>query len=253
MKPTTRLFFLLPLLSLVMSSCSMGSPSERKSEEFVLRDGTKVKCYMPPPDVIAKGEKANVELTVLRLGKLLEATAGGSLDVERIRQELPPEVSTFEVVEFRICAQYGNGVFSKQAYQAFTEQIIPAYSRNPPTKTVPVVGTPASALVEVCGPSFMTKRPASKFVPYWATYITRLSEDRNIQHHDLQNLLQVRGRIPVEAAGIDPFEEINFTLECLERIGYLKTEKIAPPNNLIIGTMAENRKIIFLKPSKTFP
>jgi hypothetical protein len=170
---------------------------------------------------------------------------------------LPPEVSSFEVVEYRICAQYGNGVLSKQEYRAFTAQILPAYMKNPPAKTVSTGGNPVTAqLVEVCGPSFITKRPAGKFVSYWANHIVQLSGDRNIQHHDLQNLLQVRGRVPVDAGGIDPFEEINFTLECLERIGYLTTEKIDPPNNVVkgvIGPVVENRKIVFLKPSLTIP
>jgi hypothetical protein len=257
MNRTVGLLWLLPFLLLFASSCSVGAPSERKLEEFVLSDGTKIKCYMPPPEVIAKGGTANVDLTVLRLGKLLEARGGGGLDVERIRQELPPEVSAFEAVEFRICAEYGNGVLSKQAYQAFTEQIIPAYTKNPPAKTVSTAGTTASSkLVEACGPSFTTTRPAEKFVPYWASQISRLQQERNIQHHDLQNLMLVRGRAPVDAGGIDPFEEINFTLDCLERIGYLKTEKNDSPNNVVkgvIGPVVENRKIIFLKPSLTIP
>jgi len=222
-------------------------------EEFVLSDGTKIKCYMPPPDVIAKGGTANAELVASRLGTLLKVTGGVGLDVERIRQELPPEVSTFEAVEFRICVQYGNRVLSKQAYQAFTERITPAYTQNPPAKTVSTAGTtPAAKLVEACGPSFTTRRPAAKFVPYWASHISRLQEERNIQHHDLQNLLQVRGRIPVDAASIDPFEEISFTLDCLERIRYLKTEKIDPPT-MIPATLVENHKIIFLQPSLTIP
>lgn len=253
MKRTTGLILLLPLLSFVVSSCSLGLPSERKPEEFALNDGTKITCYAPPPDVIVKGGKANLELTAKRLGTLLQATGGVGLNVERIRQELPPEVSAFEVIEFRICAQYGNGVLSKEEYHAFTEQILPAYTKNPPAKTVSTAGTTASAqLVEACGPSFTTKRPAAKFVPYWASHVSRLREERNIQHHDLQNLLQVRGRIPVDAAGIDPYEEVNFTLDCLERIGYLKTEKIDPPI-MYGGRQIENQRIIFLKPTMTIP
>lgn len=231
----------------------MGLPSERKFEEFVLSDGTKIKCPVPPPDVIVKGGKASAELTVIQLGSHLQATGGVGLDIERIRQELPPEVSSFREVEFLMCAQYGNRVLSKQGYQAFTEQIIPAYKKNPPAKTVSTAGTtPSAKLVEACGPSFTTTRPAVKFVPYWASHISRLQTERNIQHRDLRNLMQVRGRRPVEESGIDPFEEVFFTLDCLERIGYLKTEKIDPPN-MIEATLVENRKIIFLQPNLTIP
>lgn len=214
-----------------------------------MSDGTKIKCPVPPPDVIVKGGKANLELTSNRLGTLLQSTGGVGLDVERIRQELPPEVSSFREVEFLICAQYGNQVLSKQAYQAFTEQILPAYMKNPPAKTVSNTGaTPSPSLVERCGPSFTTKRPAAKFVPYWASHVNRLREERNIQYHDLENLMQVRGRIPVEMGMINPYEELNFTLDCLERIGYLKVEKFDPPR-MIGGGLVENRKIIFLQPS----
>lgn len=251
MNGTLGLLWFLPLLLLVAASCSMGSPSERKPVEFVLSDGTPVKCFMPPPEIIAKGGKANIDLTVLRLGQVLEAKAGGGLDVEQIRRELPVEVSQFEVVEFRICAQYGNGVLSKQAYQAFTEQIIPAYTKNPPVKTVSTVGNYVPArLLEVCGPSFATTRPAREFVPYWVNNITLLSEKRNPPHRDLQNLLDVGGRRPAGTGVTNPFEEINFTLDCLERIGYLTTapSDLPPPDNVVkgfIGPVIENRKIVF--------
>lgn len=249
MNPTIGLRLLLPLLALVTSSCSMVQPSERKPVEFVWGDGTKIMCFMPPPEVIAKGAQANADLTAMRLGKVLQATGGVGLDIERIRQELPPEVATFEVVEFRICAQYGNGVLSRQAYQTFTEQIIPAYTKNPPLQTVSTVGAPTSVpLVARCGPSFTTKRPAVKFVHYWASHLNQLRDERNIQYHDFENLMQVRGRIPVEMGMINPYEELNFTLDCLERLGYLRTEKIDPPR-MIGGGQVENRRIIFLTPS----
>lgn len=59
--------------------------------------------------------------------------------------------------------------------------------------------------------------------------------------------MQVRGRTPVEQGSIDPYEEVFFTLDCLERIGYLKIEKFDPPR-MVGGRLGENRKIIFLKP-----
>ena len=249
MKPTTALYLLLPLLALVFSSCSMTQPSDRKPVEFILKDGTKITCYMPPPDVISIGAQGNADLSAMRLGKVLQATGGGvGLDIERIREELPPDVATFEVVEFRICAQYGNGVLSKQAYQTFNERIIPAYTKNPPVQTSPSVDTPASVtLVERCGTSSTTKRPAEKFVNYWTSHLNQLRDRRNVQYHDIENLMQVRGRIPVEMGMIDPYEELNFTLDCLERLGYLRTEKIDPPR-MIGGGQVENRKLIFLTP-----
>lgn len=250
MKTTIRLLLLFPLLALVVSSCSTVQPSERKPVEFVLNDGTKITCYMPPPDVISIGAQGNADLSAMRLGKVLQATGGVGLNIERIRQELPPEVATFETVDFRICAQYGNGVLTKHAYQTFTEQIMPAYMNNPPTKTASTVGASASASMPLetrCGPSLATKRPAEKFVNYWASLLYQLRDNRNVQYHDFENLMQVRGRTPVEMGMINPYEEFNFTLDCLGRLGYLRTVKIDPPH-MIHGGQAENRRIIFLTP-----
>jgi hypothetical protein len=54
--------------------------------------------------------------------------------------------------------------------------------------------------------------------------------------------------VPVEQGNINPYEEVNFTLDCLERIEYLKVEKFDPPQMLDGAGLVENRKIIFLRP-----
>jgi len=243
MKRTTGLLLLLPLLLLVESSCS-GSPSQRHVVEFPQIDGPPLQCFEPLQAVIVKGEKANLELTSKRLGTLLQLTGGVGLDVERIRQELPADVSSFEEIEFRICAQYGNGVLSKKEYHAFTTQIIPAYKKNPPEKPVHDAGTTASAqlLVEACGPSFTTKRPAAKFVPNWVTHINRLHKERNAQ--DLQFLFEGWGRIPVGLTGKDLINEATFTLNCMVKEGEIWMEKLGTDGRYW-GENFENQRIIF--------
>jgi hypothetical protein len=245
MKRTTGLLLLLPLLLLVESSCS-GSPSQRHLVEFPQIDGPPLQCFEPLQAVIVKGEKANLELTANRLETLLRATGGVGLNVERIRQELPADVSSFEVIEFRICAQYGNGVLSKDEYRAFTTQIIPAYKKNPPEKPVLDAGTTASAQqVEACGPSFTTKRLAAKFVPNWVSHINRLRKERNT--HDLQNLFEVWGRIPVGLTGKDLIHEATFTLNCMEQAGELKLATLGATGRYW-GVNFENQMIIFRNP-----
>jgi hypothetical protein len=246
MKRTACLYLLFPLLLL---SCSMNLPSQRNVIEFPRADGPPLKCYEPPPDVIVKGATAHVELATTKLIPVLNGKAGVGLDVERIRQELPSEVAVFQTLNFELCLQHGNGILSKEGYQAYTARIIPAYNKNPPVKIVAATG-----LVETCGPSFTTQRPAHKFVSYWASQVEALRNNRNAQYQDLQNLLQVRGRTPVDQGSIDPFEEIFFTLDCLERIGYLKVEKFDPPRNLVgFYSLVENRKILFSDPTVPVP
>jgi len=246
MKRSTGLLLLLPLLLLVESSCSV-SPSQRHLVEFPRKDGPPLQCFEPPPDVIVKGGKANLELTAKRLETLLRATGGVGLNVERIRQELPADVSSIEVIEFRMCAQYGKGVLSTEAYRAFTTQIIPAYKKNPPEKPGYEAGTTASAqLVEACGPSFTTKRLASKFVPNWVSHIKRLRKERN--PHDMQNLFEGWGRIPVGLTGKDLITEGTFTLNCMEQAGELKLATLGATGGCW-GENFENQMIIFAPPA----
>jgi hypothetical protein len=248
MKRTPGLLLLLSLLLLVESSCS-GSPSQRHPVKFVSENGTKITCYEPLADVITKGVKADVEIAAVKIGTLLKGTGGTSVDVERIRQEVPVDVSAFEAIDFRLCLQYVNGVLSKEEYHAFTKQIIPAYKKNPPEQPVPYaapVVPPNQA--QTCGPSLSTTIKPAIFVPQWVSVLNRMREERNT--HDLINLMSVWGRTPVGRGGTELIDEALFTLNCLEKQGQLKMEKLDPPN--FIG-LVENKRIIFLKPMMTIP
>jgi hypothetical protein len=81
MERITGLFVLLPLLLLVESSCS-GSPSQRTPVEYTLKDGTKVTCVGPPPDVIGKDVKTDAVIQAAKIGNLLKGTRGGDLPPE---------------------------------------------------------------------------------------------------------------------------------------------------------------------------
>lgn len=249
MKLTTGLFLLLPLLF----SCSMGAPFERKPLEFIMEDGFVLKCPQSPSDVVAKGGKVSAEIVAEKLGVALKGGVGADLNVERIRQELPTDLITFREVESIMCVQYGNRIRTKEEYRAFTDRIAPAYNINRPIETVSNPDTiKPTSLVETCGPSFSTKRLAKDFVPHWASKIETLRTGRNLQYYDLENLFEVYGRGLVSMAGVNPCEELDFTLDCLERIGYLKVQKYDPPRTLP-GRGVENRRIIFSDPSRPVP
>lgn len=78
MTRTTKLFLCLPLFLLFASSCS--SPSKRALNEFTLKDGTRIQCVEPPPDVVAKGLKINAEVAADHIGNLLKGTGGVDVD-----------------------------------------------------------------------------------------------------------------------------------------------------------------------------
>ena len=86
-----KAILVLPLLFLVAASCS--SPSKRTVIEFTLKDGSKIQCVEPPPDVFAKGLKVNADMAAEHIGGLLKGTGGVDVDVERIRQDVTSDVS----------------------------------------------------------------------------------------------------------------------------------------------------------------
>jgi hypothetical protein len=111
-----------------------------------------------------------------------------------------------------------------------------------------------ATLLNTCGPSTSTKRPPAKFIRRWVSQVNLLYTDRNDpKDRDLENLtaVDIQGRPQVADSGIDLYPEMIFTLGCLERIGYLKTEKFEPPR--VYGGGKENMKIIFLKEMMPVP
>lgn len=246
MKPTTGLLLLLPLLLLVESSC-LGSPAQRKLVEFVLKDGTKITCLAPRPDMITKGAKAGAEIAAAKMGTLLKGTGGASVDVERIRQEVPADGSAFEVIEYSMCVQYVNGVLSKEQYHSFTEQIIPAYKKNTPEKPVSDVSVVAqTSLAKTCEQSRvgLMRRP-EEFIPEWRSVLNSFRKQTDT--HDLLNLFRFRGPLSVGHEGKDYIREATFTLNCLEQIGELRMEKLGTTSTYW-GENFANQMIIFKNP-----
>jgi hypothetical protein len=116
---------------------------------------------------------------------------------------------------------------------------IPPSNLNTEPRAVDAMAT----LLKTCGPSTTTKRPATEFVPYWASIIFDLPKRRTESYRDLQNLMEVRGRTPVAEGNTDPHPEIIFTLNCLQGRGDLKIKPFDPPRTY--GAGHENLRIIF--------
>lgn len=137
-----RLVLLGP--SLLLAACA-ADPNIRPIVEFPRPDGTTVKCVSPPPAVIARQtvRSENVDATVKRLGELLKASVESrvQIDPQRIR-EISADVENFEVVAFRLCEQYGNGILSREEYRKF-EEVLPVFRQGS--------GQPAARLDEGTG------------------------------------------------------------------------------------------------------
>ncbi len=246
MNRTTGLFLLLPIFLLLESSCS--SPSERKPLEHTWKDGPQPICIAPPADVMARGVNANADFAAAKIGTLLKGTGGVSIDIDRIRREVPEDVAAFEVVDYRLCLQYGNQVISKEEYLSFTKEVLPAIKKHSPEN-------PISSVVTAFQPSLLTtcqesiaglKRQPKIFVPAWRSVLERLHNERII--YDLRNLFEVWGRIPVGLTGKDLIHEAIYTLNCLEKTGELRLEKLNTTSTYW-GENFENQSIAFVAPA----
>ena len=115
----------------------------------------------------------------------------------------------------------------------------------PPSNSItePRMLDDVATLAQTCDQSRTTlKRRPETFVAAWLSALNSLRHERNI--HDLQNLFEVWGRIPVGLTGNDLIEEATFTIKCLERRGQVKMEKLNS-NGQYWGVTFENQKIVF--------
>jgi hypothetical protein len=78
---------------------------------------------------MAKSAKGEVDLAVKELGQVVKGAAGMTVSPERIR-EISKNVNDFEVLDFRLCQQYGNGALTEQEYKILLQELIPGASSN---------------------------------------------------------------------------------------------------------------------------
>ena len=196
---------------------------------------------------MVKGATANADLAAANIGTLLKGTGGVSVDIERIRQEVPKDVAAFEVIDYRLCIQYGNRVLSKEEYLSFTKQILPAIKQQTPENPIAKVpGVAQPSLLATCHQSIsgLTRQP-KVFVPAWRSVLEQLRNERTT--YDLLNLFKVWGRIPVGLTPKDLIQEATYTLNCLAEEGQLKIEKLGVTSRYW-GEDFENQTITFLNP-----
>lgn len=143
------LFLAIPgVVLLAMSACQSSNPMGQHYKTFMRPDGIKVECPEAREDVITKEAKVSAELTVKKIGTILKGSAGAEITPERIRQEVPQDVSTFELLDSRICFQYGNGVITPEEYRTYTQQILPILrERTGPDKQTKVPPPPKLPLI----------------------------------------------------------------------------------------------------------
>jgi len=117
---------------------------------------------------------------------------------------------------------------------------------NPPIPKLPQSETKQPVAEKPCEQSVVgLKRPPEVFLPSWRAAVNGLPKHRLI--HDLQNLFEVKGRIPVGLTGKDLIHEATFTLNCMEQNGEVRMEMLGTPGRYW-GENFKNQMIIYRNP-----
>jgi ankyrin repeat protein len=149
-----RRILIILLAFLATAVACAAHTSNRKAHQMTRADGINVRCLEPPPDVIAHSQSLNIDLAVKNLGEVVRGSAGTQLDSQRIRN-ISAQVADFEVIEFRFCMQYANGILTPEEYRRFL-QLLPLLRES--SGTVPPARRELSELGIPYAPSeFLTR------------------------------------------------------------------------------------------------
>ena len=132
-------------------------------------------------------------------------------------------------------------------FRCAQDAVNPAMSEVPAGKDVPnVAKTLRSAPAYHCNakPIAPLKRKPEVFVSQWRAAIESMKAERNI--HDLQNLFEIWGRIPVGLTGEQLVAEARYTVDCLTASGHVETESSTKPGQYW-GVQFDNISMKFKK------
>jgi len=121
-------FFLI-----TFSGVNVFAQSKREKLKIKRPDKTVVTCLVPPPDVMTKASNTTVNAAIPKVVYILKNGGTGNAGIdrkrefERVREELS-DLNTYEVIEFRLCVQYGNGVLSAEEYKEAARELTPKAS-----------------------------------------------------------------------------------------------------------------------------
>lgn len=102
----------------VLASCVSG----RIAHKTTRRDGVVVTCLEPPPDIVAKSGRANVDAASKEIGRILKGSIDIFTETERVR-EISKSVNDYEVLDFRMCMNYANEALTPEQYGMYIGQI----------------------------------------------------------------------------------------------------------------------------------
>jgi hypothetical protein len=109
------------------------SPNKREAVELTRPNGEKVVCFIPPADVMTSERDIQVKAAIPKIKDVLNTSTSINEKYQRIREEIP-NLQTIEVLEFRACVAYANGLFTPSNYMDLVNNILPLIKDKSPSK-----------------------------------------------------------------------------------------------------------------------
>ena len=100
----------------------------------IVRTPGQIVCSAPPKELSNPQVSAETDIAVAKIGQLVKGDIHGGVRQERVRQELNPQVTNWEVIDYRLCNQYASGVLTREEYVRFTSQVLPVLREIAPVQ-----------------------------------------------------------------------------------------------------------------------
>ena len=143
-----RTIVILAVIAFGINGCGT-DPNKRDTEEAKVTKGDVgeiVTCIKPPPEVLTSALEAKLDASVYKLGQIVNANITTGQKIEKIRETLPG-VQSFEVLEYRFCRMYTNGLIDKLTYNNLVLKVLPSIETKP--------STPAESTTPECSPDVL--------------------------------------------------------------------------------------------------
>jgi hypothetical protein len=153
-KNATKASLVVTCILLVAGCANEGNVTMRQGPERLV-------CAAPPRELENLEVRAEADILVPKIGQLLKANAGAEVIQQRLRDELRPEVTNWEVIDYRLCMQYASGVLSADEYRRFTAQVLPTLMEVSPTVQQKSSGSTSPAIGNTRGDVIIDTYPRS--------------------------------------------------------------------------------------------
>lgn len=113
-----RRWFIFIFIFITLFSCNnnLRKPLETSKSDIL--------CITPPPEVYTSDIEASLDASAGKLKNIAEANISIKQKVEKIRETFKG-IHSFEILEFRFCVMYINGLVDKEKYNELIDKVLP--------------------------------------------------------------------------------------------------------------------------------